>query len=224
VQRSADIARRHGLWLHVDAAYAGPAAILEEHRHILEGASQADSLVLNPHKWLLTPMDLSIFFTRKPDVMRQALSLTEIPPYLAVSSRERAVNLSEYAVPLGRRFRSLKLWFVLRYYGRSGIARILRDHIRMARDLANEIRKDSRFELAAPVPFSLVCFRFRGSDDQNREILEQLNSSGFAFLSSTQLHGRFVLRLAIGNIATRWEDVLETWERIRQLAPRAAQA
>ena len=204
VPEIAAIARKHSLWLHVDAAYAGPAAILEEHHGILDGAALADSLVMNPHKWLFAPMDLSILYFRHPEVMRQAVSLTEIPPYLKIAHQDRAVNLADYSVALGRRFRSLKLWFVLRYYGREGIASILREHMSMAQRLAAEIGKDSRFELSAPVPFSLVCFRFRGSDEQNQHIMNDLNSSGFAFVSSTQLHGRVVLRIAIGNIGTRW--------------------
>jgi aromatic-L-amino-acid decarboxylase len=212
------IARSHGLWLHVDAAYAGPAAVLEEYRHILDGAAQADSIVVNPHKWLFTPVDLSALYTRRPDVMRRALSLEEAPAYLKTDDLARAVNLSEYSLALGRRFRSLKLWFVLRYYGREGIARVMRRHLDAAQDFAHEIEKDPRFELAAPVPFSLVCFRYRGSDQENRELLERINATGRAFLSGTVLHGRFVLRLAIGNIATTTEDVWETWELIQRCA------
>jgi aromatic-L-amino-acid decarboxylase len=213
-----EIARRHGLWFHVDAAYAGSAALLEEHRHILDGAAQADSLVVNPHKWLFTPVDLSILYTRRADVMRRMLSLEEAPPYLQASEQDRAVNLSEYSLALGRRFRSLKLWFVLRYFGREGIARILRRHIEWARDLGRQISTDSRFELAAPVLFSLVCFRYRGSDDDNRELLDRINASGQTFLSRTTLNGKLVLRLAIGNIATTEEDVRQTWDLIRSLA------
>ena len=212
------IARRHNLWFHVDAAYAGSAALLEEHRHILNGAAQADSLVVNPHKWLFTPVDLSILYTRRPDVMRRMLSLEETPPYLDAAEQDRAVNLSEYSLALGRRFRSLKLWFVLRYFGREGITRILRAHLKLARDLEQWIAADSRFELAAPVVFSLVCFRFRGSDRDNRELLDRINASGRAFLSGTTLHGRFVLRLAIGNVATTVDDVRQTWEWIRSLS------
>jgi aromatic-L-amino-acid decarboxylase len=224
VRQIGDIARRHGLWLHVDAAYAGPAAILEEYRHILDGAAEADSLVLNPHKWLFTPVDLSVLLTRRPEVMRQSVSPAEIPPYLAAAHAERAVNFAEYSLALGRRFRSLKLWFVLRYFGRAGIVQVLRSHIHMARGLAAEIEKDARFELAAPVPFSLVCFRYKGSDEENQAILEGINTSGFALLSSTELRGRLVLRLAIGNVGTQWDDVRETWERIRRLAPSPAPA
>jgi aromatic-L-amino-acid/L-tryptophan decarboxylase len=210
----AAIARRYGLWLHVDAAYAGPAAVLEEYRHILSGAEQADSLVVNPHKWLFTPMDLSILYTRRPEIFRRALSLEETPAYLQTAGSERAVNLSEYSVSLGRRFRALKLWFVLRYYGREGIARVLRSHIGMARDLAEQIRRHPDFELAAPVRFSLVCFRLRGSDQENRDLLERVNATGRVFLSGTVLKGRFILRLAIGNIATTDADVQEAWDLI----------
>ena len=218
VAQIGEIARRYQLWFHVDAAYAGSAALLEEHRHILDGATQADSLVVNPHKWLFTPVDLSILYTRRPDVMRRMLSLEEAPPYLQAAEQDRAVNLSEYSLALGRRFRSLKLWFVLRYFGREGITRILRRHMEMARDLAQRISTDSRFELAAPVLFSLVCFRYRGSDQNNRDLLDRINASGRAFLSGTTLHGKFVLRLAIGNIATTEDDVRQTWEWIRSSA------
>ena len=156
--------------------------------------------------------------------MRRMLSLEEAPPYLQAAAQDRAVNLSEYSLALGRRFRSLKLWFVLRYFGREGITRVLRGHMEMARSLAQQIQADPRFEVAAPVLFSLVCFRYRGSDSQqdsnvvNRDLLERINSSGRAFLSGTTLHGKFVLRLAIGNVATTEDDVRQTWEWIRSLA------
>jgi aromatic-L-amino-acid decarboxylase len=218
IEEIGTIARRNNLWFHVDAAYAGSAALLDEHRHILNGAAQADSLVVNPHKWLFTPVDLSILYTRRPEVMRRMLSLEEAPPYLQAAEQDRAVNLADYSLALGRRFRSLKLWFVLRYFGREGISRILRRHMEIARTLAQYISADSRFELAAPVLFSLVCFRYRGSDQDNRDLLDQMNASGRAFLSGTTLHGRFVLRLAIGNVATTEEDVLQTWEWIRSSA------
>jgi aromatic-L-amino-acid decarboxylase len=167
-------------------------------------------------------VDLSILYTRRADVMRRMLSLEEAPPYLQAAEQDRAVNLSEYSLALGRRFRSLKLWFVLRYFGREGITRILRQHIRLAQDLAGQISADARFELAAPVLFSLVCFRYRGSDAENRELLERINASGRAFLSGTTLHGKFVLRLAIGNVATTGEDVRQTWEWIRSSASPAS--
>jgi aromatic-L-amino-acid/L-tryptophan decarboxylase len=207
----AAIAKRYGLWLHVDAAYAGPAAILDEYRHILAGAELADSLVLNPHKWLFTPVDLSALYTRRPEAFRRALSLNQAPAYIQTGDNPNAINLSDYSVALGRRFRSLKLWFVLRYYGREGIAEILRGHMRMAREFGERVVADPRFELTAPILFSLVCFRLRGSDDENRALLERINSSGDALLSGTTLRGKFVLRLAIGNIATTDADLDATW-------------
>jgi aromatic-L-amino-acid decarboxylase len=220
----AAVARRYGLWLHVVAAYAGPAAILDECRYVLEGAELADSLVVNPHKWLFTPIDLSALYTRRPEAFRRALALDHTPAYLSATDETlnkpgAAVNLSDYSVALGRRFRALKLWFVLRYYGREGIAEILRGHMRMARQFAESVQADPRFELSAPVPFSLVCFRLRASDQENRELLARVNSTGRAFLSGTQLHGQFVLRLAIGNIATTAADVQETWDLISSAAP-----
>jgi aromatic-L-amino-acid decarboxylase len=207
----AAIAKRYGLWLHVDAAYAGPAAILDEYRHILNGAELADSLVVNPHKWMFTPIDLSALYTRRPEAFRRALSLDQTPAYLQTSD--------DYTVNLGRRFRALKLWFVLRFYGREGIAEILRGHIRMAQEFATRVQADARFELAARALFSLVCFRLRGSDADNQELLLRVNSTGRAFLSGTRLRGRFVLRLAIGNIATTDADVRETWDLISSCAP-----
>jgi aromatic-L-amino-acid decarboxylase len=215
VEEIARVARKHGLWLHVDAAYAGTAAILEEHRHILDGAQLADSLVVNPHKWLFTPVDISVLYTRQPEVMRRAVSLAETPAYL--QTQDQGINLSEYSLALGRRFRSLKLWFVLRSFGREGVAEVLRGHLRAAAAVAREIAADPDFELAAPVLFSLVCFRYRGTDAQNRTLLDAVNASGQALLSSTVLHGRLVLRMAIGNVGTTEADVLAVWKLLRQL-------
>ena len=159
VEAIADIAERHGLWLHVDAAYAGVAAIAPEFQHILKGCERADSLVINPHKWLFTPVDLSVLYTRRPDILRRAFSL--VPEYLRTADDPRAVNYMDYGVPLGRRFRALKLWFVLRYYGREGIAEIIRNAHRWAQELARQIDADERFERTAPTPFSTVCFRLK---------------------------------------------------------------
>jgi aromatic-L-amino-acid decarboxylase len=220
----AAITKRYGLWLHVDAAYAGPAAVLDEYRHILDGVELADSLVLNPHKWLFTPVDLSAMYTRRPEMFRRALSLDQTPDYLQPTDNPNAVNLSDYSVALGRRFRALKLWFVLRYYGREGIAGLLRGHIRMAREFADRVAANPRFELAAPVLFSLVCFRFRGSDQDNRELLERINASGAALLSGTTLDGKFVLRLAIGNIASTDADLQAVWDLICAQAPVSSNA
>lgn len=213
VRKIAEIAGEHGLWLHIDAAYAGAAAVLPDFRHILDGAESADSLVVNPHKWLFTPIDLSAFYTRRPDVLRRAFSL--VPEYLRTAEDARAINYMDYGIQLGRRFRALKLWFVLRYFGREGIARILRRHIDWAREFASAIDADDRFERAAPTPFSVVCFRYKGSDEANRRLLEKVNATGRAFLSHTVLNGRFTLRLAVGNLATTREDVEEAWTLLR---------
>lgn len=212
----ARISREHGLWLHVDAAYGGAAAILPEFRWVLEGAAQADSVVVNPHKWLFTPIDCSAFYCRRPEILRRAFSL--VPEYLRTSQDPYVVNLMDYSIPLGRRFRALKLWFVMRYYGRRGVEEILRRHIQWAQQFARWVEQDTRFELAAPVMFSLVVFRYRGTDEQNRQLLERLNETGKAFLSGTVLDGRFVLRLALGNVATTLADVELIWEELRRLA------
>ena len=219
VDAIADVAEECGAWLHVDAAYGGAAAVVPELQPILDGAWRAHSLVVNPHKWLFTPVDLSAFYTREPGILRRAFSL--VPEYLRTVEDPRAVNYMDYGVQLGRRFRALKLWFVMRHYGREGIAGLIREHIGYAQRLAGLIREHPDFEVAAPTPFSLICFRYRGSDDDNRALLEAINSSGKAFLSHTVLNGQFVLRLAIGNIGTQWEDVEETWNLIRQSAKNA---
>lgn len=217
VEEIAAVAERHHLWLHIDAAYAGSAAILPEFKWILKGAERAHSLVVNPHKWMFTPVDLSAFYTRRPDILRQAFSL--IPEYLRPSEDPRAVNYMDYGVPLGRRFRSLKLWFLMRYFGRDGIERLLRAHIAWAQKLAAMIDADPNFERVAPVPFSVVCFRYKGSDDENRAILEKVNASGQAYISHTTLQGRIVLRFAIGNFGTTWADVQAAWELVCSSAP-----
>jgi aromatic-L-amino-acid decarboxylase len=217
VQEIAGIAEKYGLWLHVDAAYAGTAAILPEFRWILEGAERAHSLVVNPHKWMFTPVDLSAFYTRRPDILRRAFSL--VPEYLRSVEDPRALNYMDYGVALGRRFRALKLWFIMRYFGREGVRQALRAHIEWAQELAAWVDADARFERVAPAPLSVVCFRYRGTDEENRRLLETINASGRFFLSHTALNGRFVLRLAIGNLGTTREDVHAAWEMIRQAVP-----
>jgi aromatic-L-amino-acid decarboxylase len=220
VDEVADVAEEYGAWLHVDAAYGGAAAVAPEFQSVMAGAGRAHSLVVNPHKWLVTPVDLSAFYTRKPQILRQAFSL--VPEYLRTTEDERAVNYMDYGVQLGRRFRALKLWFIMRHFGREGLAGIIRSHIQYAQRLAELIRAHPDFEIAAPTPFSLVCFRYRGTDQDNRELLEVVNSSGKAFLSHTVLRGRFVLRLAIGNLATQWEDLEEVWGLVQQAARKTA--
>lgn len=216
VAQIADITEQHGLWLHVDAAYAGAAAILPEHRHILDGADRAHSLVLNGHKWLLTPIDFSAFYTRRPDILRRAFSFT--PDYLKTQQDPRAYNLMDYGIPLGHRFRALKLWYVLRYFGRERIEDMLRSHIQWAKDFAALVDAHPKFERIAPVPFSVVCFRYKGPDDENKAIMEKVNATGRVFLASTVLNGKLTLRLAIGNLETTWKDVQEAWELLQKAA------
>jgi aromatic-L-amino-acid decarboxylase len=214
----AAICERHGVWLHVDAAYAGSAAVAPEFRWAFAGCERADSFVTNPHKWLLTPMDCSIFYTRRPEVLRRAFSL--IPEYLETDADPRAVNLMDYGVPLGRRFRALKLWFVLRSYGREGLAAMIRNHVALAQELARQVDADPSFERTAPAPFSVVCFRYRGTDEQNRRILDDVNSTGEVFLSGTVLRGRYTLHLAVGNHATTHAHVQRAWELVKEAALR----
>ena len=213
VEAIAPIAERHGLWLHVDAAYAGVAAIAPEFQYILRGCDHADSLVVNPHKWLFTPVDLSVLYTRRPEILRRAFSL--VPEYLRTAEDTRAVNFMDYGVPLGHRFRSLKLWFVLRYYGREGIAQMIRNQIGWAQELARQVDEDDRFERTAPAPFSTVCFRLKGTDEENQALLERVNATGEVFLSHTVLHGRHTLRLAIGNMGTTRAHVQRAWELVK---------
>ncbi len=216
VEAIADIAERRHLWLHVDAAYAGVAAIAPELQHILRGCERADSLVTNPHKWLFTPVDISVLYTRRPEILRRAFSL--VPEYLRTTEDPRAVNFMDYGVPLGHRFRALKLWFVLRYYGREGLAAMIRSQIGWAQELAAQIDAHPGFERTAPTPFSTVCFRSKGTDDDNRRILESVNASGEIFISHTVLQGKYSLRLAIGNMQTTRRHVQRAWELVQGCA------
>jgi len=213
VEQIAHIAERHGAWLHVDAAYAGVAAVLPELQHILRGCERADSFVTNPHKWLFTPVDISVLYTRRPEILRRAFSL--VPEYLRTADEPRATNYMDYGVPLGHRFRALKLWFVLRYYGREGLAGMIRKHIAWAQELAGQIDAHANFERTAPTPFSTVCFRFKGTDEENRNIMERVNASGQIFLSHTVLRGQYCLRLAIGNMKTTRDHVQRAWELVQ---------
>jgi aromatic-L-amino-acid decarboxylase len=215
VSAIADVAEAEGLWHHIDAAYGGPATILEENRWMMEGASRADSLVTNPHKWLFTPSDCSVFYCRRPEILRRAFSL--VPEYLRTEENPRAVNFMDYGFALGRRFRALKLWFILRYFGRKGVEKIIRFHIALAREFEALARADKRFEVVAPAPLSLVCFRYRGSDDDNREIIERVNATGYTFLAGNVLDGQFVIRYAVGNIGTSREDVAGVWAKITEI-------
>jgi aromatic-L-amino-acid decarboxylase len=216
----APICERERLWLHVDAAYAGVAAMLPGYAHVLEGCDRADSLVVNPHKWLFTPFDLSAFYCRRMDVLREAFSLT--PEYLKTSDGA-ARNLMDTGVQLGRRFRALKLWMVLRHFGAAGIRAHLAEHIRLARLFADWVEGSPDFELMAPVPFSVVCFRAspRKSKDidldaLNERLLDRVNATGEVFLSHTRLHDRLTLRLAVGHIRTAERHVRRAWDLLQQ--------
>jgi aromatic-L-amino-acid decarboxylase len=212
----ADLTHRHGAWLHVDAAYGGSAAIVPEMRHVLDGAERADSIVVNPHKGLFVPIDLSVLYTKRPDVLKRACSLKA--EYLKTEEDSSAVNYMDYGIQLGRRFRALKLWYVCRYYGRSGVTAILRESLRLAQVLRTWIMADEQFEVVAPTLFSLVCFRHRAGNVMNQELLVAVNRSGKAFLSHTVLRGTYVLRFAIGNMRTTEDDIRDTWDSIRNQA------
>jgi aromatic-L-amino-acid decarboxylase len=186
---------------------------------ILTGADRADSLVVNPHKWLFTPFDLSVLYCRRMDAVRQAFALT--PEYLKTSEGAAGVrNLMDTGIQLGRRFRALKLWMILRHFGAEGLRARLAEHMRLARLFASWVDASDRFELAAPVPFSVVCFRLRGgrSDDDNARVLDAVNASGDVFLSHTKLDSRYVLRLAIGNLQTAESHVRRAWDLLSSAA------
>jgi aromatic-L-amino-acid decarboxylase len=209
----AAICERAQIWLHVDAAYAGAAAMVPGFEWVLRGARLADSLVVNPHKWLFTPFDLSALYCRRMDVLRAAFSLT--PDYLVTPDDPTVRNLMDTGVQLGRRFRALKLWMVLRHFGAEGIRARLAEHIRLARLFAGWLDASETFERLAPAPFSVVCFRAKGSDTLNQRLLEAVNQTGEIFLSHTRLNGVFTLRLAIGNLHTREQHVARAWELLQ---------
>jgi aromatic-L-amino-acid decarboxylase len=220
----ADICARERVWLHVDAAYGGTAAILPSHRHVLAGVERADSLVVNPHKWLFVPVDLSAFYCRRMDVVRQTFSLA--PEILRTTESPAVRNLMDTGFQLGRRFRALKLWFLFRSYGAEGLRRVLARHIDLAAQLAAWVDADPDFERLAPVPLSVVCFRWRPAgatvapdalDRANEELIERVNRTGEAFLSHTRINGQIAIRVAIGHMNTGLEDVKATWELIREL-------
>ena len=220
----ADICEREGVWLHVDGAYGGSAGIVPELRHYLDGADRADSMVVNPHKWLFTPVDCSVLWVKDRALLKRAFSL--VPEYLVTAETGEVVDLMDYGVQLGRRFRALKLWMVIRSFGTDGLAARIREHVRIAQELATRIDAEPDWEIMAPHPFSLVCFRYapKGLDEAqlnalNQKTMDTVNASGEAFLSHTKLHGKFVIRLAIGNIRTEQKHVVRAWELLRSAIP-----
>jgi aromatic-L-amino-acid decarboxylase len=230
VERIAEVCEQHQMWLHVDAAYAGSAAVVPEFQHLLAGCERADSLVLNPHKWLFTPFDLSVLYCRRMDVLHRAFSL--VPEYLRTleTDWQGVRNHSEYGIQLGRRFRALKLWMIIRYFGHEGLAARIREHCRLARLFATWIAESPDWELLAPVPLSVVSFRAVSAsregetaedrearlDALNERLINSVNASGAAFLTHTKLKGRFAIRLAVGNIRTTEEHVRKAWELLER--------
>ena len=218
------IAGEHGLWLHVDAALAGSAAVLPEMRHLLDGVEAADSLVFNPHKWLFTNFDCSAFFTRRPDELVRTLTI--LPEYLKTDHDDDVSNFRDWGIQLGRRFRALKLWFVLRSFGAEGLRERLREHLALARDFGSWVDADPDFELLAPVAVNTVCFRWRpgdeadgeGLDALNKRLLDTVNAGGLIYLTHTRLAGRFTLRLSVGQTQTRRRHVEEAWACLRDAA------
>ncbi len=207
-----ELARRceaAGVWLHVDAAYAGAAAVCPELRWCLDGCDRADSIVVNPHKWLFTPMDCSALWTRRPEAFHETFALT--PEYLA--STDSAIDLKDYGPALGRRFRALKLWFVLRWYGAEGIRALIREHVRLAQLFASLVEAEPGWEVVAPHPFSIVCFRNIAGD--NDEIASAATATGELFVASSRLRGQPIIRLAIGNAQTTEADIRRSWEVLR---------
>ncbi len=213
----AGVCEREGLWLHADAAHGGAAAVVPEMREVLDGCDRADSLVINPHKWLFVPLDLSVLYTRKPEALRRAFSL--VPEYLRTAKGDEVVNYMDYGIPLGRRFRALKLWFTIRYFGVEGIAARIREHVRLARQFAGWVDAHSELERLAPVPLSTVCFRAhpRGMDDEaldhfNERLMQAVNQTGETFLSHTKLSGRFAIRLVVSHLRTNETHVARVRE------------
>jgi len=214
VDAIADICEKYGIWLHVDTAYAGPAAIVPEKRDLFNGWERADSIVVNPHKWLFTPFDLSVLYCRDLGVLKNAFSL--VPEYLKTSDEGSVKNGMDYGIQLGRRFRALKLWFVIRYFGREGLIARLREHCRLASLFASWVEASPDFEMMAPVPFALVCFRARPEgvedlDSLNERIMNEINASGEAYLSHSKLNGKFTLRLSVGSIRVEERHVKKVW-------------
>jgi aromatic-L-amino-acid decarboxylase len=227
VRSIVEVCERHSLWLHVDAAYAGSAAVVPELRYILDGCERADSLAVNPHKWLFTPFDLSVLYCRHMDLLRRAFSL--VPEYLRTPEQEKVRSGSDYGVQLGRRFRALKLWMIIRYFGHKGLAARIREHCRLAQLFSSWVKESTDWELLAPVPLGLVCFRAcpqieaaneaaRNArlDVLNEAVMHGVNATGSALLSHTRVNGKITLRLSIGNIRTTERHIRQVWDLLNK--------
>jgi len=219
-----EVCARHGLWLHVDAAMSGTAAICPELRFVTDGLELADSYCFNPHKWMFVNFDCTAFFVADRAALVGALSI--LPEYLRNAATESGavIDYRDWQVPLGRRFRALKLWATIRHYGAEGLRHHVREHVRLAQEFAGWVREDDRFELAAPAPLNLVCFRHRESDERNQAILDRVNGSGRLFLTHTRLDGRLVLRMSIGGTLTERRHVEAAWAALRDAADAAEAA
>ncbi len=224
VRKIGEICNKENIWLHIDAAYGGTAAIVPEMKYILDGIELADSIVVNPHKWMFTPIDISAFYTKKPDVLRRAFSL--VAEYLKTNDDGEAENLMDYGIQLGRRFRSLKLWFVIRYFGVEGITGILREHLRLAKLFAEWIEAHPKFEKMAQVNFGVVCFRFHPPDindenilnELNEKLLNNINNTGRLFISHTKIEEKYIIRLSVSGLRTEEKNVKNAWVLIRKEA------
>ncbi|MBC8087244.1 MAG: amino acid decarboxylase [Phycisphaerae bacterium] len=226
VRALATIAKEFNCWVHVDSAYGGSAAVVRELRYLLDGTELADSLVVNPHKWLFTPVDCSVLYVKRPEVLKQAFAL--LPEYLITKQQDSVVNLMDYGIQLGRRFRSLKLWMVIRAFGAVGLAERIRHHCELAREFAGMVHYEGNWQIMAPVTLSLVCFRYAPpgyTEDEiarvNAAIMEQVNAGGKAYLSHTRVGGQYMLRLAVGNIRTGREHITTVWRELREAQLRA---
>jgi len=219
IRRIGEVCRAHDIWLHVDAAMAGSALICPEFQHLADGLELADSYCFNPHKWLLTNFDCDAFYVRDPQRLIRTLAI--MPEYLKASQADEVINYRDWHVQLGRRFRALKLWFVLRAYGRDGLCRFIREHVRLAELFESWVEEDDRFEIATPRSLNLVCFRLRASDAQNEELLRRINDAGRIHLTHTKLNDRFTLRMCIAQTNTREEHVRAAWREIREQAEKA---
>jgi aromatic-L-amino-acid decarboxylase len=219
-----EVCREHGLYLHVDAAWAGSALLLEEERWMIDGAEHAHSFVFNPHKWLLTNFDCSAHFVRDPDALVRTLGI--LPPFLHSRETGQVIDYRDWSIPLGRRFRALKLWFVIRSYGVERLNAMLRDHIAWTAELAELIRAEPDFELVTPPKLALLTFRYRpraiedagALDRLNERLLNALNDDGRLYLTQTRVRGRYVIRFAIGQLYTTRAHVLRAWEVITETA------
>jgi aromatic-L-amino-acid decarboxylase len=213
-----EVARRNNLWMHVDAAMSGTAMLCPEFRHLQKGVEFADSYNFNPHKWMFTNFDCSCFWVADRKALIETLSI--LPEYLRNQATESGavIDYRDWHIQLGRRFRSLKLWFVIRHYGIEGLQYHIREHVRLAQQFAEWVRKDDLFELAAPAPLNLVCFRHKAGDAANQTIMDRLNRSGDLFLTHTKLNGKLTLRLCVGQTNTKTSHVEKAWERIRDAA------